>query len=212
MGGKQGTNHLSDDRKHWVVCHMVKPGDKEYSDALLAHELTHIILTNKGFNAEAQIETPEGTEVEENLKQAATLMGGDCFADDLVDRETAKRGFKPNLLVKTQLEWTEQIVTHDPVGYYENGPDLNKTIYAVELFCMGRRVPALTMHEFEKRVATSFGPTIMEREKRLSSQFQGRRCYVGDPSGCFKVVLSLRSATQMNKFIFFKNPKTGKWE
>ena len=210
-GETQGKNRPSADGTSWEVYHMVGPS-KDYNDALLAHELSHIILNSKGFNPLFGLKSGQGAESETALILIARQIGPDCFPDELIDRETVKRGFKPSLLLERQMHLTEQGLIPYEIGEFESSSDLNKTFVAVTLFCIGKRVPIHTMRRFERRVETKYGATIMGRDRKMSRQFQDQRCHIGDPKGCFNLILKLRDAAGMHDFISFQNPTTGQTE
>jgi hypothetical protein len=196
----------------WDIHHMVGPSS-DYNEALLAHELRHVILINNGFpGVMFRLKKSLDSDSDRALYFIGKQMGPDCFPDELIDRESVKEGFKPNLLLERQMELTEQGVAQFSVGEFQDSPKLNKEFEAVKLFCLGKRVLPKTMRSFEGRVERTYGPTIMDRERNLAREFQGQRCRIDDPTGCFKLVLKLRKAMGMEDFISFFNPKTKKWE
>ena len=211
-GETQGTNLQSADGKSWEVYHMVGPSEN-YNYALVAHELTHIILNSKGLGTLFRVKPNQGEEVENVLQHIGRVIGPDCFPDELIDRETAKRGFHPLLLMERQMQLEEQGLAVDvKPGDLEVSPDLNRTFEAATLFCIGRRLPAKTMNSFERRVERIYGPTIMDRERKLTKQFAGQRCHIDDAIGCFKLKLKLRDALKLHDLIVFRNPMTGQPE
>jgi len=110
------------------------------------------------------------------------------------------------------MQLTEQGIADFSPGEFEESPDLNRTFEAVKLFCMGKRLPTKTMSSFEGRIDRIYGPTIMERERKLSRQFAGQRCHIEDAAGCFKLILKLRDALKLHGLISFQNPITRQWE
>ena len=196
----------------WDIHHMVGPSS-DYNEALLAHELGHVILINKGFpGVMFRLKKSLDSDSDRALYFIGKQMGPDCFPDELIDRESVREGFKPNLLLERQMELTEQGVGQFSVGEFQDSPKLNKEFEAVKLFCLGKRVPHKTMQGFEGRVERTYGRTIMDRERKLAKEFRGQRCRIDDPTGCFKLVLKLRKAMGMEDLISFFNPKTKKWE
>lgn len=185
----------------------------DYNDALLAHELGHVILISKGFpNGAYRVLKSEGLESDRALNVIARQIGPDCFPDELIDRESVKQGFHPELLVQRQMELTEQGLAAFEIGEMETSSHLSKEFEALKLFCIGKRIPAQSLRDFEGRVEVKYGPTIMARERTLSKQFRGKWCRLGDPSGCFELVLKLRDASKLHGYIAFRNPSTGRAE
>ncbi len=192
---------------------MVGPS-KDYNDALLAHELSHVILISRGFSGAHTVPPPKRPESTESARAIQFIMRqlGDCFPDELIDRQTSKRGFTPKLLLGRQIDLIVQDLALFQVGEYESVSDLVKQAEALKLFCLGKRLAPSEMQNLENRVKLKYGPSIIEREKRLSTQFQDQRCGIDDPPQCVKLTLELRDFVGMNGTIFFANPKTHKWE
>ena len=188
---------------------------KSYDEALLAHELFHVVLHNKGFNPGVTLARgyviPGLTAPDTNRFLAPIGTGvNSCFPDELIDRETAKRGFKPALLTDLQAEETlaglkksadQRIPVSDPLAQRGN---------AVNLFCLGLRRPS-SIQAIDK-VADAWSPEIAKKERALRRQFAGSRCHFDDPKGCYALTVRLRDAAGFKGMIALKNPSTSNLE
>jgi hypothetical protein len=199
-----------------VEIRVVSGISKDHDEALLAHELFHVVLYNKGFSAGVahtnySIQGVRVSDFEQTLSQTGTAINS-CFADELIDRETARRGFKPKLL--TDLEAKENL---DQIAKIANDSDLairTHTILqqsaALTVFCLAIRHPSTT--DAMDKADAKLTPNIVKFEKILFQQFKNSRCQVNDPKGCFALTLRLRDASGFSQIVALKNPATNEWE
>ena len=184
-GPTQGRDGPSPDGRFWDISHNYgKP--TVYDDAIVAHELFHTVLMNRGFfNAnhirEGQIVPSIKPLVDATaaLNLIVHLIGPDCFPDELIDQEMKKEGFKPQLLVEDEMRQMEN-------GASRFNPDREEMLdqvraaYALQVFSVGKRISDRSMLGFEKRIegkwGSDVGPDIIARERKLSKQFRGQRC------------------------------------
>ena len=173
---------------------------------MLAHELGHIILNSRGFAAFYR-EKPNNPESASLVHEIAQELFN-CFPDELIDRATAKRGFTPRLLLQTYVHSTEENLNNSKAGDFESSSDTARKAYALGLFCTGMRLPTRSMRRHEEKVKAKYGPTLIERERTLSKQFEGLRCQMDDSAGCFHLTQKLRDAVGMQGVIVFADPLT----
>jgi hypothetical protein len=169
---------------------------RDYDDAVLAHELLHVILNNKGFTAGGVTlpskAGPRAPEIEGALDTMVDVLNS-CFSDELIDREMVKRGLKPGLLLDRQIEGTIQGASAYEKDEGESWPNTVKNGQAVILFCLAKRIPEKTMLRVEAKLQPAFGRTVMDREKDLVSRFKGRICDIGKPEACYQLTVQLRN-------------------
>ncbi len=187
---------------------------KSYDEALLAHELFHVVLHNKGFNPGVKLapgyvipglSTPD---TDRFLAPIGTWVNS-CFPDELIDRETAKRGFKPALL--TDLQAQETLTGMKELGDQRISiSELAQRGYAVSLFCLGLRRPS-SIQAIDK-LADVLSPEIAKTERALRRQFAGSRCHFNDPKSCYALTVRLRDAARFEGIIALKNPSTSNWQ
>src|SRR5205814_9718593 len=115
-------------------------GSREYDDAIKAHELFHIILNSRGF-AGIGFSSPPGAAnlFPPSMRPDAMRDGGvlnqvavslnSFFSDELIDRETAKRGFKSQLV--PQKEMNGKIQSVEQIQPLETYPDVVKRGQAI---------------------------------------------------------------------------------
>jgi len=198
-----------------TVVHVASGVSKTYDEALLAHELFHIILHNKGFNPGVKL-APEyripgiseaGTD---QFIRPIGMWVNSCFPDELIDRQTAQRGFKPSLLTDLQSkealagmkqEVDQKVSISDPLAQRGN---------AVQLFCLSLRHPS-SIQPIEK-LANGLSPEIVKTERALRRQFVGSKCQFHNPRGCYAMTVRLRDAAGFKGIIALKNPSTSNWE
>lgn len=187
---------------------------KEYEEALLAHELFHVILDNKKFNAGAGLKSPYRIpymtmeDSMQSLHHIGTTLTS-CFPDGLIDRETAKLGFKPELLTDRQVELILNQLRDASIP-----PDAAvKTVTimqkgsGLELFCLAKRRRDIPMDQIEKGESL-ISPEIVKAEKDLLKIFSGAQCKIDDPNGCYALTLKLRDAVGLNGILYLRNPYT----
>ena len=192
---------------------------REYDDALKAHELTHIILNARGFAgvglaADASAgEAFRGTGIPDTTgRQMLHDMGvvlNSCFPDELIDRETRKRGFKPELLSKRNVDGSIKQYSALP-NNYEYAADIEKRHQALNEFCLMIRLSQPARLKYEKATELKEGPTIDLLRKRLLETFAGKRCEINRPESCYPLTLQLRGAVGLKGIILLPKPKT--WE
>ena len=194
-----GTDH--------VVINVAAGPSRDYDDTLLAHELFHVILYNRGFTAGTipersyQIRGIDSQQSATAVNRMASTVSS-CFPDELIDREMVKRGFKPKMLVDTEIKKTsEQLVNFAP-GEIESSPETIKNGQALLSFCLAKRASAQSMHAFEKKFRPIIGPSILEKENNLLMRFRGKRCEINDPAGCHKLIVQLRDAAGMKGIVY----------
>jgi hypothetical protein len=188
---------------------------KSYDEALLAHELFHVILRNKGFNAGVGLAPGyviPGVSASDTVRYFGPIetFVNSCFPDELIDRETAKRGFRPALL--TDLQAKEALTGMKEMA--DHRISISETLAqsgnAVNLFCLGLRHPS-SIQAIDK-LADALSPEIAKTERALRRQFTGSRCHFDDPKGCYALTIRLRDAAGFKGMIALKNPSTSKWE
>ena len=219
-GGTQGTNRPTPDGRMWDVEHNYGKSNT-YDEAVFAHELTHIVLMNKGFlnGSHMSKDGPRPSYDAKNHSPALYLsiktIGPGSFVHELIDREMAKEGFKPQLLVEDEMRQMENGASQFNPNE-EEVSDEAREAYALQLFEVGMRISVKSMRSFEERYKRKFGPDvgpdIVGRERKLSQQFQGQKCHINDPSNCFRLTLRLRDAAGMHGVMFFYNPASGNFE
>ena len=184
---------------------------RDYDDALLAHELLHVILNNRGFAAGGMTLPSRSGPRDHELEGALNAVVGwlnSCFSDELIDREMRKRALKPKLLLDTQVEWTIQGVSAYGQSEGESWPEAVKNVEALRLFCLAKRIPEPSMRKTEDQLKRGFGPGVMDREKKLIARFKSRSCQLSQPDACYKLTLQLRDAAGLKGEIQMRNPKT----
>ncbi len=181
---------------------------RDYDDALLAHELFHVILNNRGFAAGgAPVTSTSGTRDFDLLNNVVDFLNS-CYSDELIDREMVKRGLKPKLLLDRQVEWTTQMASAYERNEAESWPEIGKNGQAVYLFCLAKRIPEQSMRMVENKLKLAFGSSILNRENNLIAKVKGRRCQVNQPEACYHLTLQLRDAAGLKGLIYMRNPKT----
>lgn len=202
------TRHMPDG----IFISVVSGISKDYEEALLAHELFHVILSNKkfdaGFGLKESYQIPYMTLEDsiQSLHAIGTYLSS-CFPDELIDRETAKRGFKPELLTERQAalilnQLNDGSIPQDAAikkaSIMQNGAGL-------VLFCLARRHGNLPMDEIDKGEAL-VSPGIVKAEKELLKNFGKAQCEIDDPKGCYALALKLRDAIGLNGILYLTNP------
>jgi hypothetical protein len=174
-------------------------GTPDYEDALLSHELFHIILNTRAFT---------GMAFTDHLSGYADKFGYDvnfCLSDDLIDRETRKRGFNPQLLQDLAMDWQRQALSQPlPANTV-----IDQKAMAVENFCFERRLSPELRRKFEKAARLKEGVPIVRSTRKLLSQFQGKQCVINDPENCYHLTLKLRDAAGYHDIISIRNRRTG---
>jgi hypothetical protein len=208
-----------------IVINLAPPsGSQDYDDALKAHELFHIILNIRGFSGTEVFPAPNAAILfPENFRQMAMQKGGfvnqlaitlnSCFPDELIDRETARRGFKSRLVVQKEMngrirdseEWEKK-------GNLEMYPDIIKHRQALDDFCVLNRLSDREKLKYESATEPMLGPPVDAYRKQLLENFKGKRCEFGDPEGCHRLTLELRGAAGYANVILLRKPKTGEPE
>ena len=198
-----------------IEIHVASGVSKSYDEALLAHELFHVVLHNKGFNPGVKLapgyvipglSTPD---TDQRLAPIGSWVNS-CFPDELIDRETAKRGFRPALL--TDLQAKEALTGMKKLADQRmsiSGP-LAQRGNAVQLFCLGLRRPS-SIQAIDK-LADALSPEIAKTENALRRQFAGSKCHFDDPKGCYALTVQLRDAAGFKGMIVLKNRSTSNWE
>jgi hypothetical protein len=225
IGQFQGFSDLTKDDR--IEIHIPPRIAPDYDDAILAHELMHVILNARGFagaidkgefepylapNARALF----GTSYTAAMKQAAlydTIVKLNfCFSDELIDRETAKRGFNPDLVLQKEMERRLQSLSslHES---YENRPDVEKHHQALGEFVFLNRLsrsPKLkaSMLRYENISGPKLGPDVEMLRNRLLDTFKGRRCDITKPEDCYRLTLELRGAVSLKGVVLLPKPKT----
>jgi hypothetical protein len=197
-------------------------GSQDYDDAIKAHELFHIILNSRGF-AGIGFSSPASAadlfppsmrlDVMRNgglLNQVAGSLNS-CFSDELIDRETAKRGFKSQLLPQKEMNGKIQLAERMS-GTFETYPDLVKRGQALQDFCLLNRLSETEKLKYESATESMMGPSEDGYRKTLLQNFKGKRCEFGDPDGCHQLTLQLRQGSGFSNVIHLRKPKTGEME
>lgn len=198
-----------------IEIHVASGVSKSYDESLLAHELFHVVLHNKGFNPGVKLAPGyvipglSTTDSDRNLAPIGTWVNS-CFPDELIDRETAKRGFTPFLLTELEAKETltglQQLVDQR----ISISDDLAQKGNAVNLFCLGLRRPSSI--EAIDKLSAALSPEILRTEKALRRKFAGDRCHFDDAKHCYALTVLLRDAAGFKGMIALKNPSTFKWE
>jgi hypothetical protein len=183
---------------------------KDYDEALLAHELFHVILSNKGASTRHVGENPHYNTISRSEIGSAGTRVNSCFTDELIDRETAKRGFKPGLLTDLEAKWVLAALERRTNNAYRISEPVLQRSDAVKLFCLGLRHPS-SEQRIDKLLDT-VSPGTAKAERELRRKFNGVRCEFDDPKGCFALAVRLRDAAEFQDFIALKNPITSQWE
>jgi len=131
-----------------------------------------------------------------------------CFNDELIDRETLKRGFQPKLLLDKSRDETLQMAVNFEPNEGEEWPDVVKKGTAVLLFCHSHRVSATSMKQYWAALKPKYGKTVFDYEKALEAKFRGKRCQMNDPVGCYALTLQLRDSADLKGVIMLRNPQT----
>ena len=219
LRGLQGATNYTDDGR--IVIKIPPASSPEYDDALKAHELTHVILNARGFAGVGLAADPKagavfvGTDISGTKRQhMLDLMGvvlSSCFPDELIDRETTKRGFKPELLLKRDMEAGIRMYSSLP-NNYEYAAEVEKHNQALHDFCLLRRLSKPLRLKFESATELKEGPSIDMLRKRLLETFAGKRCEIDKPEACYQYTLELRGAAGLKGVILLPKPKTWKME
>jgi hypothetical protein len=184
---------------------------RDYDDALLAHELFHVILNSRGFaDGGATVpytSGPPDPELNSALNSIVHVLNS-CFSDELIDRETAKIHLKAKLLLDTEVEQTTKMGSAYGRNEGELWPEAAKNGQAVVLFCLAKRIPEPSMRTVEDKLKFGLGPGILDRESKLIAKFKGRRCQINQPDACYHLTLQLRDAAGLKDLIHMRNPKT----
>jgi hypothetical protein len=170
----------------------------EYDDALVAHELTHVILNSRKFVGGAQPSPQSKTLVpgdRELLKTDATRLIS-CFPDELIDRETTARGFKP-ALINDMTEGFRKLADAQP-NLDEGYSDILKRLQAMLNFCVLKRMSNADRVKFKSLIATKMGPSVSKYTQDLITEFGDKRCVITDPSGCYQLTRQLRHAAGLD--------------
>ncbi len=198
-----------------IEIHVASGVSKSYDEALLAHELFHVVLHNKGFNPGVKLfpgyVIPRTSEPDTDrfLAPIGTWVNS-CFPDELIDRETAKRGFRPVLLTDLQAKETLTAMKKSVDQRTSISDPLAQRGYAVVQFCLGLRHPS-SMQAIDK-LSDTLSPETAKTERALRRQFAGSRCHFNDPKGCYALTVRLRDAAGFKGMIALKNPSTSNWE
>jgi hypothetical protein len=133
-------------RDNEIVVNVTTGSSKDYDEAMCGHEYFHIILHNKGFVSKTwvppfhQLEdlTPEASpDVLTNLQ----INIPSCFLDELIDRETSKRGLKPEVINERSERSTIRSAERAalaPAPALRTQPTVQKAM-ALGLFCLAIR-------------------------------------------------------------------------
>lgn len=201
----QGTTNREADR---IVITVTAGISRDYDDALLAHELLHVILDNKGFAAGGDL-TPSGSrDPQRTALDIGIRVVNSCFSDELIDRESVKRGLKPQLLLDRQIKLTIEGTSQWKTNEEESWPDNVRKVEAVRLFCLAKRLDMQKRHRIEQNVSRGFGKSIMTREQQLLVRFKGRHCQLTQPEACYRLTVELRNAAGLKDDIQLHNPKS----
>jgi hypothetical protein len=196
-------------------------GSQDYDEAIKAHELFHIILNSRGF-AGIGFSAPASAAMlfPPNMRQSVMQEGGllnrvaislnSCFPDELIDRETAKRGFKSQLV--PQKEMNGKIQSSQLIHGNETSLDLVKRGQGLQDFCLLNRLSETEKLKYESATELKMGPSEDAYRKRLLETFQGKRCEFSDPEGCHQLTLQLREASGFKDVIHLHKPQTGEVE
>ena len=178
---------------------------RDYDDALLAHELFHVILNSRGF---ADGGAPVTGTTDFDLLNKVVNNLNSCFSDELIDREMVNRGLKPKRLLDKEVEWTLQRASAYERNEVESWPEMGKKGQAVRLFCLAKRIPEQSRRKVENRMKPALGSSIVDREKKLMTRFKGRSCQIDQTEECYQLTLQLRDAAGLKGVIHMRNPKT----
>lgn len=127
-----------------------------------------------------------------------------CFPDELIDRKTTKRGFKPKLLMDMKVGFRNLAAgQQNDEGY----PDIAKRLQAMLNFCTMIRLSNSDRLEFKSLIAAKMGPSVSTYTQNLVTQFQGKRCAITDPSGCYRLTGQLRHAAALDDVFQLCTPK-----
>ncbi len=186
----------------------------EYDEAILAHELFHVVLNNKHFAAGAKPvpytlqNNGKGRDlVDEALPTIASGLNS-CFSDELIDREMMKHGFRPQLLLEREINETVQGANGFEPNEGDSWPDLVRHGQAMIFFCLAKRIPIQSMRDLEKKLRPIDGSTILDLEHKLIARFRGQKCQIDKPTACYKLTLQLRDAAGLKGIIVLRNPAT----
>ena len=190
----------------------------DYDDSVLAHELFHVILNVKGFaggalpvpGVDAGIPTlnqAQRAQLPQALMLTATTINS-CFNDQLIDRETLKRGFQPKLLLDKERDQTLQMAVGFEPNEGDEWPDVIKKGTAVLVFCESHRMSATSSKQYLAALKPKYGKTVFDHEKALEAKFRGQRCQINDPTGCYALTLQLRDTAHLKGVIRLRNPQT----
>jgi hypothetical protein len=188
---------------------------RDYDDALLAHELFHVILNSKGFaGGGAAMPSASGSrdaEIDKALNDLVSVLNS-RFPDELIDREMVTIHLKPRVLLDTGVEQTMKVASAFGRNEGESWPLAAKNGQAVVMFCLAKRIPESTMRLLEGKMRFGLGSSILDRESKLIARFQGRRCQINQPEACYHLTLQLRDAAGLKGLIQMRNPKTHVFE
>ena len=199
----QGTTDGQPDR---VVITVTAGISRDYDDAVLAHELLHVILNDNRFAAGGDL-TPSGSrDAQRTALSMAIRFVNSCFSDELIDRESVKRGLKPQLLLDRQIKLTIEGTSQWKTNEGESWPDNVKNVEAVRLFCLAKRLGVQKRHMIEQKLSRGYGKTIMTREQQLLARFKGRHCELTKAEACYQLALELRNAAGLKGDIQMHNP------
>ena len=99
----QGATDMQPDR---VAIAVTAGISRDYDDAVLAHELLHVILNVKRFAAGGDLTSSGSQDPQVKGLSLGMRFVNSCFPDELIDRESVKRGLKPQLLLDRQIQLT----------------------------------------------------------------------------------------------------------
>jgi hypothetical protein len=225
IGKLQGYTNYPDDGH--IEIHIPPPISPDYDDAILAHELIHVILNARGFagvivngqferylgrNARALFGAAYTPEAKEKSLDDTIVKLNFCFSDELIDRETAKRGFNPDLVLKEEMELRIRSLSslHES---FENRPEVEKHHQALGEFVFLNRLsrrPKLkvSMLTYENISGPKFGPDVEMLRDRLLDTFKGKQCNITKPEDCYRLTLELRGAAFLKGVVLLPKPKT----
>jgi hypothetical protein len=164
-------------RDNEIVVNVTTSSSKDYDEAMRGHEYFHIILHNKGFVSKTWVPpsyqlddlTPEASrDVLTNLQ----INIPSCFLDELIDRETSKRGLKPEIINERSERSTRRLAESAalaPAPALRTQPTVQKAM-ALGLFCLAIRKRTFSMDAIEHAVG-AMNSAIVIQERQLVNQF-----------------------------------------
>jgi hypothetical protein len=199
----QGSSHPISTSRGMVYDIHISSGSDAYVEALIAHELYHATLRHEGF-ASGSATIMRGPELSENdLKMLESQIGilGDCYLDAVIDRRTAKLGFKPQLL---QDDAKSNLIALAPVIPPTASNNRSTALFT---YCISIRLRNFDMSEIYAAYKSAY-PNLAQDVRVITNTVGPELCDTRET--CFRKMLVLRKAVGLEGQVKFPGPLTNK--